>query len=106
MADFADLVTDADRAEAQRVLGFYGLSGAPPQMTLGELRQFKEELARSLAVVRLAGFRLEPAPIEATVIGYAGACPKRPGVKCETPLSCSGGCRYADDPIHPNRTGA
>ncbi len=31
-------------------------------------------------------------------------CPRRVATKCETPLACKDGCRYADDPIHPNRT--
>lgn len=30
-------------------------------------------------------------------------CPKQPGIACQTPLVCSGGCQYDGDPIHPNR---
>lgn len=31
------------------------------------------------------------------------SCPKRIGAICETPNACAGGCRYNNDPIHPNR---
>jgi hypothetical protein len=31
-------------------------------------------------------------------------CPRRTATVCETPTVCEGGCRYNNDPIHPNRT--
>lgn len=30
-------------------------------------------------------------------------CPKRNNAPCETPNACAGGCRFNDDPVHPNR---
>ena len=31
-------------------------------------------------------------------------CPRRDfKVACETPMACGAQCRYADDPVHPNR---